>query len=195
MINPKKFISKKNILKSFIAVGLASSCFYFEGITTKTAVLANSLFEYRWDNDSNYKKLKLLQSSQRRMERSTYYFFFRGSDRKTGIIKLSLKFPKTFKAKLREKKIQLCKVHIGGFNSRTRCLEKIPSVIEISEDNRTIDIFPDTPIPATKKPYAIKLKMFNPRKAGMYQVNSFSQSPGELPISLYLGSYLLQIEG
>tara|TARA_Y100001968_G_C19383936_1_gene731796 strand:- start:393 stop:851 length:459 start_codon:yes stop_codon:yes gene_type:complete len=152
------------------------------------------MLEFRWDKSDNYKKLKYYQSSSDKMDRSTYYFFLRKTDRKTGILKLSLKFPEYFNAKLKEKKITLCEAKIGGFSSRSRCLNDIPSTIEINEKEKAIDIFPNNPIPADKKTYAVRLKMFNPRKPAMYQVNAFSQSPGELPISLYLGSYVFEIQ-
>jgi len=190
---PKKSFSKRNLLKSIFTIGLISSCFYLEAINTKSPALSNML-EFRWDKDDNYKKLKYYQTSSTKMDRATYYFFLRKTDRKTGILKLSLKFPEYFKAKLKEKKITLCEAKIGGYSSRSRCLNNIPSTIEINEKEKTIDIFPNDPIPADKKTYAVKLKMFNPRKAAMYQVNAFSQSPGELPISLYLGSYLFEIQ-
>lgn len=194
MIVPSKLISKKNIFKVFLATSLLSSCFYLEAITTKTSALAQSLLEFRWNNDGTYKKLTFLQTARERLERSTYYLFLKRNDRKSAILKLSLKFPKHFKASLKEKNITLCKVLIGGYTTRTRCLEDIPSAIEISEDQKTIEIFPNQPIPSDQKSYAVRLKMFNPRKAGMYQVNAFSQSSGDLPVSLYLGSYLIEID-
>jgi len=121
-------------------------------------------------------------------------FFLRRKDRETAILKLSLKFPDNFKATLKPKKISLCKVKIGGYRSRTKCIKEVPSVIEIDKNMKNIDIYPNQAIPADKSSYAVVLKMFNPRTQGMYQINAFSQSPGELPISLYLGSYLMEIE-
>jgi len=47
-------------------------------------------------------------------------------------------------------KISLCKVRIGGFESRTKCLEDIPADIEINTDEsslRSINIYPYSPIP------------------------------------------------
>ena len=194
MIVPSKLISKKNIFKVFLATSLLSSCFYLETITTKTSAFAQSMLEFRWNNEGNYKKLSFLQTARGRLERSTYYFFLKRNDRKSAILKLSLKFPEYFKAPIKEKNITLCKVLIGGYTTRTRCLEDIPSSIEISEDQKTIEIFPNQSIPSDQKSYAVRLKMFNPRKAGMYQVNAFSQASGDLPVSLYLGSYLIEID-
>ena len=194
MLIISKILSKKKIFNAFIASSILGSCFYFDAITTKAPAFAQSMLEFRWNDDGNYKKLRFLQTAKGRMERSTYYFFLKKGDRKTAILKLSLKFPEHFQSTIKEKNITLCKVLIGGYTTRTRCLEDIPAAIEISEDKKKIDIYPDIPIPSDKKTYALRLKIFNPRKSGMYQVNTFSQSPGELPISLYLGSYLIEID-
>ena len=194
MLNLKKFSSNKTLYKLLLLAGLTGCFFGFDTIKTKTPSLASGLFEFRWNNDGTYKKLRYLQSSKQKLDRSTYYFFLRKSERKTAILKLSLKFPDYFKATLKTKNINLCKVQMGGYQQRTKCIKDLPAVVEIAKDMKTIDIYPNSPIPADKSTYAIRLKMFNPRKTGMYQINAFSQSPGELPISLYVGSYLIEID-
>ena len=77
----------------------------------------------------------------------------RGRERKENIIKLTLTVPEYFKAKIKPKKLSLCKVKIGGFTDRTKCLENIPSVIEINETQTSIEIFPKMPIPLNKDSY------------------------------------------
>ena len=55
---------------------------------------------------------------------------------------------------------------VGGFDSRTKCLENIPADIEIDTDEsslRSINIYPYKPIPSNKESYAIVLKVFNPK--------------------------------
>ena len=69
----------------------------------------------------------------------------RPSDRNTDLLKINLAIPKTFKSTLNKEKISLCKVRIGGFETRTKCLEDIPADIEINTDEsslRSIDIYP-----------------------------------------------------
>ena len=193
MIFTEKFISKKNILKIGLTASLIGSCFYLEAINTKQNSLASGI-EFRWDQDKTYKKLKYIQTSKDRLDRSTYYFLLKKNQRNTAILKLSLKFPEYFKATIKNKNVNLCRAKLGGYKGRTKCLEKLPAAVEINNNMKTIDIYPSTPIPADKSAYAVVLKMFNPRKAGFYQINTYSQSPGELPISLYLGSYLIEIE-
>ena len=154
-------------------------------------------FEYQWDADPDYRKLRYYQSSSDKLDRARYYFFLRGKERKDNTIKLTIKIPDYFDAKIKPEKLSLCKVKLGGFTGRTRCLEKVPSVIEINDKQNSIEIFPKSPIPKTKENYAILMKIFNPRKGGMYQIQALSQSqqPGEIPISTYLGTWNVQVLG
>ena len=40
----------------------------------------------------------------------------------------------------------------------------------------------------------VYMRLFNPFNTGMYQFNALAQAPGDVPISGYLGSWLIQIE-
>ena len=119
----------------------------------------------------------------------------RPSDRKTELLKIKLAIPKTFKVTLKNEKISLCKVRIGGFESRTKCLEEIPADVEINTDDRSlrsVNIYPHTPIPYSKDSFAIVFKIFNPTKSGLYQFHSYGQPKGE-SVSSYLGSWTIVI--
>jgi len=152
--------------------------------------------EFQWNQDSGYRRLKWFQKENKRKFRNTIYFFLRPSDRKTDLLKISLAIPKTFKATLDKEKISLCKVKIGGFESRTRCIEDVPADIEFNTDEsslRSINIYPYSPILSNKESYAIVLKVFNPKKSGLYQFHSYGQPKGE-SVSSYLGSWTIVID-
>ena len=151
-------------------------------------------FEYQWDPEPGYKRLKYYQSSSERNDRSTYYFFLRGKERKEDIEKLTIAVPDYFKAKIKTKKLSLCKVKIGGYTSRTRCLENIPSLIKINAKQTIIEITPETPIPYNKNNYAVVMKIFNPRNRGMFQFRALSQNSDEIPISTYLGTWNIDVQ-
>ena len=153
------------------------------------------IFEIQWDADPDYKRLRYYQSSSDSLDRATYYFFLRGKERKENIIKLTLKVPDYFEAKIKPERISLCKVRVGGYSGRTSCLENVPSVIEVNENQTSIEIFPKGPIPLNKDSYAVVMKIFNPRKAGMFQFQALAQSqqPGEIPISTYLGTWNISV--
>ncbi len=151
-------------------------------------------FEYQWYPEEGYKRLRYLQSSSQRLERATYYFFLRGKERKADISKLTLRVPDYFEAKIKPEKLSLCKVNVGSYTSRTRCLENIPSEIRINENQTSIDISPEKPIPLNKDSYAVVMKIFNPRKRGMFQFQAFSQNVGEIDISTYLGTWNIDVQ-
>ena len=158
---------------------------------------AKAGLEFQWDQDSGYRRLKWFQKENKRRFRNTIYFFLRPSDRRSDLIKINLAIPKSFKANLDVEKISLCKVNIGGFESRTKCLEDLPADIEINTDEsslRSLNIYPYSPIPSNKESYAIVLKkVINPKRSGLYQFHSYGQSKGK-SVSSYLGSWTIVID-
>ena len=186
----KKHILNLKILGFFIIPSILVLNPFFNSIQDAKAGL-----EFQWDQDDNYRRLKWFQKENKRKFRNTIYFFLRPSDRKTDLLKINLAIPKTFKSKLNTEKISLCKVKIGGFESRTKCLQDIPADIELNTDEsslRSLNIYPYSPIPSNKESYAIVLKVSNPRRSGLYQFHSFGQPKGK-SISSYLGSWTIVI--
>lgn len=184
----KNFFSKSKILKFLLL-----SPFFFS-IPLLQNFKVNAALEFQWDQNSGYRRLKWFQKSNTSRARNTIFFFLRPADRKADLIKLTMKIPETFKSTLKEEKINLCKVNIGGFETRTKCIADIPADIELNEDNTSLDIFPYSPIPSNKDSYAIVFKVFNPRRTGLYQFHSYGQYFGGDPVSSYLGSSTLVID-
>ena len=157
---------------------------------------AKAGLEFQWDQNTGHRRLKWLQKQNKRNFRNKIYFFLRPFDRNSDLLKINLAVPKSFKSTLKEEKISFCKVSIGGFESRTKCIEDIPSDIEINTDEsslRSINIYPYKPIPSNKESYAIVLKVFNPKKSGLYQFHSYGQPKGK-SVSSYLGSWTIVID-
>ena len=187
----KKLILNLKILRFFIIPTILVSIPFFINNQDVKAGL-----EIQWDQDSNLRQLKWFQKEERRKFRNTLYFFLKPSDRRTDLLKINLAIPKTFKSTLKNEKISFCKVRIGGFENRTKCLEDIPADIEITTEEtglRSLDIYPYSPIPSNKESYAIVLKVFNPKKSGLYQFHSYGQPKGE-SFSSYLGSWTIVID-
>ena len=123
-----KLILNLKVLKLlFFSPLLISIPFYFAKSDAKAGL------EFQWDQDSGYRKLKWYQKEDKRKLRNTIFFFLRPSDRKTGLLKITLKIPETFDSNLKDK-VSLCKVKIGGFEGRTKCIKDIPADIEINDD-------------------------------------------------------------
>ena len=179
------------ILRFFLVPTILFTTPFFNKIQDAKAGL-----EFQWDQDSGFRRLKWFQKENQRRFRNTIYFFLRPSDRKNDLLKINLAIPKTFKSKLNQEKISFCKVLIGGFENRTKCLEDIPADIEINTDEsslRSINIYPYSPIPSNKESYAVVLKVLNPKKSGLYQFHSYGQYKGR-SVSSYLGSWTIVID-
>jgi len=191
MIKTKKLSLNFKILKFFLIPTILFSTPLLIHIQDAKAGL-----EFQWDQDSGYRRLKWFQKENKRRFRNTIYFFLRPNDRKTDLLKINLAFPKSFKSTLKNKNISFCKVRIGGFENRTKCLEDIPADFEINTEEsgiRSLDIYPYSPIPSNKESYAIVLKVFNPKKSGLYQFHSYGQLKGK-SVSSYLGSWTIVID-
>jgi len=187
----KKLTLNLKILRFFLIPTILVSTPFFNYIQEAKAGL-----EFQWDQDSGFRRLKWFQKESKKRFRNTTYFFLRPSDRTSDLLKINLAIPTTFKSTLKNEKISFCKVRIGGFESRTKCLEDIPADIEINTDEsglRSLNIFPYSPIPTNKDSYAIVLKVFNPRKSGLYQFHSYGQPKGK-SFSSYLGSWTILID-
>ena len=190
MLNKKsKIISNLNFLKLFILSPLLISI----PLLLNQSVIKAGL-EFQWDQDSGYKRLKWFQTDSEKRSRNSIFFFLRPSDRKQGLLKINMKIPKNFNSTLKEDKISLCKVVIGGFDTRTKCLENIPADIELSDDKKSLDIYPFSPIAVNKSSYAIVFKVFNPKRSGLYQFHSFGELAGKNLVSNYLGSWTIVID-
>ena len=187
----KKHILNLKILRFFLIPAILVSTPFLNNIQDAKAGL-----EFQWDQDSGYRRLKWFQKENKKKFRNAIYFFLRPSDRRTDLLKVNIAIPKTFKSTLKNEKISFCKVKIGGFESRTKCLEDIPADIEINSEEsglRSIDIYPYSPIPYGKDSYAIVLKVFNPKKSGLFQFHSYGQPKGK-SVSSYLGSWTIVID-
>ena len=189
-INKKLNLNLK-ILRFFLIPTILVSTPFFNYIQDAKAGL-----EFQWDQDSGFRRLKWFQKEKKSKFRNTIYFFLRPSDRRSDLLKVNLAIPNTFKSTLKNEKLSFCKVRIGGFESRTKCLEDIPADIEINTDEsglRSLDIYPYSPIPSNKNSYAIVLKVFNPKRSGLYQFHSYGQPKGK-SFSNYLGSWTIVID-
>ena len=188
MKNEHKKFNKPKFLKLLLISPFLISIPFFSNSKVNAGI------EFQWDQGSGYKQLKWYQKNNNRRLRNSIFFFLRPSDRKAGLLKISMKIPKNFKSSLEEEKVSLCQVKIGGFDSRTKCIEDIASEIELNEDKTTLDIYPLSPIPSNKESYAVVFKVFNPKRSGLYQFHSYGQFIGKNPVSSYLGSSTIVID-
>ena len=191
MIKTNKLALNFKFLRFFLIPTILFTFPFFNNIQDAKAGL-----EFQWDQNSGFRRLKWFQKENKKRFRNKIYFFLRPNDRKTDLLKVNLTLPKTFSSTIKNEKISFCKVKIGGFDSRTKCLEDIPADFEINTDEsgmRSLDIYPYSPIPSNKESYAIVLKVINPKRSGLYQFHSYGQPKGK-SVSSYLGSWTIVID-
>ena len=183
-----KFFKKNSLINYLLFLPI------FTSFLTLQINSAKANLEFQWDNDSGYKRLKWHQTRPKKNAKNTIFFFLKSRNRKTGLLSLNIKFPEKLESSIKPKNISLCKVNIGGFDSKTKCLENIPSSIDIDNEANSVEILPVSPIPTNKDSYAIVFKIINPQRSGLYQFHSFGKSSGNIPISSYLGSWTIKID-
>lgn len=179
-----------------LGAGLATAQLLGASVVAPQPTMAQGtpgLLEFRWDNSKDYRKLYFFQSDTQRLKLSDYYLILKPKDRKTAILKLTVSMPKSFDTTIDPKRVKLCRMSEGGMLKRTRCEKQIPATIEVNAKAGTIEIFPETPI-SDKYTIGVYMRIFNPFNIGMYQFNALAQAPGDIPVSSYLGSWLIQIE-
>ena len=165
------------------------------GISEQTARAQGTpgLMEFRWAPARAYRKRNSNQPLALISDRSEWFLTLREKDRKTAILKLTVTVPDYFDSKLKPHRMRLCRTTVGGMMSRSKCLEEIPAVIQVNEDQTAIEVFPDTPLPSDGD-YSLSIKLFNPQGKRMYQFNALVQAPGDVPMSGYRGSWLIDVD-
>ena len=191
-------MARSTIRRLLAGAGTAAALLMGSALTGTPEQIAHAqgtpgLMEFRWDNDRDYRKLYYYQTSSIENDRSEWYLTLREKDRKTAILKLTVTVPDYFDSKLKPHRMRLCRTSVGSMMSRSKCLEEIPAVIEVNKDQTEIVVFPNTPLPSDGD-YALHIKLFNPQGKRMYQFNALVQPPGDVPISGYRGSWLIDVD-
>lgn len=148
-------------------------------------------FSFRWTTNKDFKSLYFFISNQERDTWSDYSLILKGKDRKAAIIKLDVTVPSYFDSTINPKEVSLKYCEVGSAMARTRCKETIPAKVELANDGKTLEIFPESPVPPNKA-IGVVFPVYNPG-SGMYQFNALAQAPGDVPMAGYLGSWVIEI--
>ena len=146
---------------------------------------------FRWNNNKDFKNLYFFVSNQERETWSEYKLILKSKDRKAAIIKLDVTVPSYFDSTINPKEVALKYCQVGGALKSTRCNETIPATVELANDGKTLEIFPESPVPPNKA-IGVVFPVYNPG-SGMYQFNALAQAPGDVPMAGYLGSWVIEI--
>lgn len=61
------------------------------------------------------------------------------------------------------------------------------------EENQVIEIYPLEPVPAGTRVVLVLSNVRNPRTGGTYYFNALVRSPGDVPLSRYVGTWIITI--
>ena len=146
---------------------------------------------FRWNNNKDFKNLYFFVSNQERDTWSEYKLILKSKDRKAAIIKLDVTVPSYFDSTINPKELALKYCQECGALKSTRCYETIPATVALANDGKTLEIFPESPVPPNKA-IGVVFPVYNPG-SGMYQFNALAQAPGDVPMAGYLGSWVIEI--
>lgn len=72
--------------------------------------------------------------------------------------------------------------------------DEIPlSEVNWDRENRVIELFPETPIPANTRIEVVFSNVRNPRTAGTHYFNALVRYAGDIPLATYVGTWIVNI--
>ena len=183
-------------LRTLLGLGGAAALASGVALTCLNDVKAQSSagtpgISFRWNNNEGFKKLYFFISNQERDTWSNYSLILKAKDRKAAILKLDVTVPQYFDTTINPKEVALKYCQVGSALKRTRCNETIPATVELANDGKTLEIFPESPVPPDRA-IGVVFPVYNPG-SGMYQFNALAQAPGDVPMAGYLGSWVIEL--
>jgi len=102
---------------------------------------------------------------------------------KIAVAHFVINYPEYYKGSFDPKQIEL---NVKG--------KKVPvSEAKWDKENHVIEIYPQEPIPAGNDVEVILSNVKNPTFGGVYYFNCSIQSPGDVPLSRYIGTWIISI--
>ncbi|MDJ0676946.1 MAG: DUF2808 domain-containing protein [Calothrix sp. MO_167.B42] len=102
---------------------------------------------------------------------------------KFAVARLIIAYPKSYKGTFDPKKIA---VKVRGKKIKL-------SETNWDKENRVIEIYPEEPIPAGFKTEVVLSNVLNPSSGGMFYFQCLMRSPGDVPLSRYIGTWIIDI--
>lgn len=102
---------------------------------------------------------------------------------KLAVAQFAISYPQNYKGKFDTEDIE---VRVKG--------EKVPlQEVTWNKENRVVEIYPEQPIPAGSRIELVLSNVKNPAFGGMYYFNCQIQTPGDVPLLRYVGTWILSI--
>jgi hypothetical protein len=141
------------------------------GLTLFSGVKGENQLSYRLDfggQPSGWDRYRL-RVSHKKMKIAVAHFIIQYPQYYKGVFD-----PKGVELKVKDKKVPL-------------------SDVKWDKENHVIQIFPQEPVPAGSNVELILSNVQNPTFGGVYYFNCSVQSPGDVPLSRYIGTWIISI--
>lgn len=182
------------VMAAFAGAALVAGGLQMPQVMAQSSSGALPILNFRWTNREGFKPLYYFISETKPNQNSSYLLLIKKKDRDRAIMKLDVTVPEYFKAKIKTNNIRIAYCEAGSVAKRTKCGESIPATINLSNGDKLIEIVPEAPI-AADRTIGVELKVRNPYGRGMYQFNALAQSPGDVSLTQYLGSWVIELKG
>jgi hypothetical protein len=185
---------RKASIRRFLPVAIAGTL--ITGIPAVTTAQTNPGFSFIWGGDGPSQKQQLnyvleYGTPGHRHDRHRYKL----GRQSVAIDSITIAFPDYFDGKFNAKDVSLRESPKGSskiFNFKKG--KEIPiATAEYDEDNRVLEIVPESPIPAGTLSEIVISNMQNPKSGGTYFINARITSPGDVPLSQYIGTWVVSI--
>lgn len=188
----KKLMSaKKASILRFIPIAIAGAL--ITGVPAVTVAQTNPGFSFVWgDGPSRKQQLGYVLeygTPGHRHDRHRYKI----GRQSVAMDSITLTFPDYFDGKFSAKNVSLRESPKGRIFNFKKGKEIPIATREYDPDNGVLEIVPETPIPAGTKTEVVISNMQNPKSGGTYFVNCRITSPGDVPLSRYIGTWIVSI--
>lgn len=102
---------------------------------------------------------------------------------KTAVARFVISYPDYYKGDFDTKQVEV----------KVRDKKIALSEVKWDKENHVLEIFPQEPVPAGSNVELILSNVKNPASGGMFYFNCSIQSPGDVPLSRYIGTWIISI--
>jgi len=141
------------------------------GLTIFSGVDRANLLNYRLDFDGRPGGI------------DRYRFRIPARKMNTAVSQFSITYPNTYHGEFDTHQVEI------RVNGNDVAVEEVTW----DQENRTIDIYPQTPVPADSRVELIFSNVHNPTNGGTHYFNALVQTPGDVPLLRYIGTWIISI--
>ncbi|PZD72293.1 hypothetical protein C1752_03880 [Acaryochloris thomasi RCC1774] len=185
--------ARKASIRRFLPVAIAGTL--ITGVPAVTIAQTNPGFSFIWGGDGPGRKQQLNYVLQygtpgHRNDRHRYKL----GRQSVAMDSITVAFPDYFDGRFSAKNVTLRESAKGSNIFNFKKGKDIPlATVEYDEDNRVLELVPESPVPAGTRSEVVISNMKNPRSGGTYFINARITSPGDVPLSKYIGTWVVSI--